>query len=358
MPLRLKINVLVVLFLFLAEVVQAQQLYPMRKMEKWGYINDKGDWIIEPKYLMAHNFSDGLAIVKDTYQGGEVWDIINDKGQKVIQSEYFGYGTFLKLYDYKVTIRPNQVFTEGLVPVSIEILDQNYRGETVSGWLNKQGELELYGYYDEVHNFHEGLARVRKGAKFGYINPEGDFVIRPTYIGSGYFSHGLAPAQDEATRQWGFINRKGEWAIKPQFSKVKEFSNGLAAVWKDFKWGYISPEGETIIEPQYRAAGNFVDGYAFISTEKQNFYINRQGKAVFSESLYKNVCYSRPFTNGAAMLSVAPEGQACQTFKLTDEVVMEDTNQLIYINTQGEIFYTQPKEEFYKLNKIRPPQGG
>ncbi len=337
---------------------QAQQLYPMRKLDKWGYINEKGSWIIEPKYLMAHNFSDGLAIVKDTYQGGEVWDIINDKGQKVIQSEYFGYGTFLKLYDYKVTIRPTQVFTEGTIPVAIEILDPNYQGSNVSGWLNKQGELELYGYYDEVNNFYEGLAKVRKGTKYGYINPEGDFVIKPTLTASGNFSHGLAPAQDDNTGKWGFINRKGEWAIQPNYSKVKEFSNGLAAVWKDFKWGYISPEGESIIEPQYRSAGNFVDGYAFITTENQNYYINRQGKSVFPESIYKNVCYTRAFANGAAMLSVAPDEQKCQTFKLAEDIVVEDTNQLIYINTQGEVFYRQPKDEFYKLNKIRPPQGG
>ena len=116
----------IVLLLFSA-AVSAQQLYPMRKFDKWGYINDKGNWIIKPQYQMALDFHDGLAMVKDTYQGGEVWDFINESGQKIIQSEYFGFGTFLKLYDYKVTVQPHDYFAEGLIPVTVQILDPTYR---------------------------------------------------------------------------------------------------------------------------------------------------------------------------------------------------------------------------------------
>jgi hypothetical protein len=344
------------LLIILSVSAAAQQLYPMRKYDKWGYIDGHGKWVIAPKYQMALDFHDGMAMVKDTYQGGEVWDFINEKGQKVIQSEYFGFGTFLKLFDYKVTILPHQHFAEGLIPASIQILDPNYRGEPVSGFLNKEGQLEIYGYYDKVGNFQEGMARVEKRGKAGFINRNGDYVIAPIFGACGSFSNGLAPAQDYASGKWGYIDKTGKFVIAPQFSKARDFSNGLAAVWKDFKWGYIMPDGSYAIELQYRAADSFAFGYAFVTTDKDAYFIDRHGKRVFDEQLYEKLCHTRSFVNGAALMSVSPSNRGCNPYRLTDDVVIaEDTNLLIYLNERGEIFYRQDMEEYYSINKIRRP---
>lgn len=344
----------IVILLFSA-AVSAQQLYPMRKFDKWGYINDKGNWVIKPQYQMALDFHDGLAMVKDTYQGGEVWDFINENGQKIIQSEYFGFGTFLKLYDYKVTVQPHDYFAEGLIPVTVQILDPTYRGAKVSGYLNKEGQLELYGYYDQVHNFSEGLARVEKGGKSGYIDKNGDYVIPPSFPSAGPFANGLAPVLDEATNKWGFIDKKGKFVIAPQFSKAREFSNGLAPVWKDFKWGYLSPDGSYAVPLQYRSADVFSDGYAFVTTEKDAFFIDRNGKRVFDNDLYEKLCHTRSFTNGAALMSVSPENRSCTTYRLAEEIILEDTNLLLYMNAEGKVIYRQDMEEYYSINKIRRP---
>ena len=333
----------------------AQELYPMRNFNKWGYINSEGRWIIPPKYEMALNFSDGLALVKDTYKGGEVWDVIDEKGQKVIQSEYYGYGIFLKIYDYRISIQPNQQFTEGLIPVAIEIMDPHYKGETVSGYLNKEGELEVYGYYDKVYNFHDGYASAIKDGKFGFIDKTGEWVIRPTYVMAGSFSNGLAPALDEKSRKWGYINKEGAWVIKPQFSKAKDFSDGLAAVWKDFKWGYINVYGEYIVPLQYRIAESFSDGYAYVGKDNTYYFIDKNGKKAFSEDLYQKLCFTKPFKNGAALMAVAPEGRSCFNFEISEDVILQDTNLLLYLDTNGDIIYQQELEEYYTVNKIRRP---
>lgn len=334
---------------------EAQKLYPMRNYNKWGYINSDGNWIIPPTYEMALDFADGVALVKDTYQGGEVWDVIDEKGQKIIQSEYFGYGVFLKLYDYRVTILPSKQFSEGLIPVAIEILDKNYKGPAVSGFLNKSGELELYGYYEKVFNFSDGLACVVKNGKYGYITRNGEWAIKPAYAMAGSFSNGLAPALDEKTRKWGFVNKKGDWAIEPQFSKAKDFSDGLAAVWIDFKWGYIDVYGNYAIQPQYRIAESFSNGYAYIGKENSYYFIDSQGKQAFSENIYSKLCFTKSFENGAALMAVAPDGRSCYNFELAEEVILQDTNLLLYINTSGEIIYQQEMEEYYTINKIRKP---
>lgn len=333
----------------------AQKLYPMRNYNKWGYINNEGRWIIPPKYDMALNFSDGVALVKDSYQGGEVWDVINDKGQSIIQSEYYGYGVFLKLYDYRVTIHPNKHFTEGLVPVSVEILDKNYKGPAVSGYLNKSGELELYGYYEKVFNFQDGYAAVVKNGKYGFINHNGEWVIKPTFAMCGSFSNGLAPALDEKTRKWGFINKQGAWAIEPQFSKAKDFSDGLAAVWKDFKWGYINVYGEFKIPLEYRIAESFSDGYAYVGKDNNFYFIDAQGNKAFSADLYQKICFTKAFQNGAALMAIAPEGRNCFNFELAEEVILRDTNLLIYLDENGKIIYRQDMDEYYTVNKISQP---
>lgn len=333
----------------------AQKLYPMRNYNKWGYINEEGRWIIPPKYETALNFSDGVALVKDTYKGGEVWDVINDQGQSIIQSEYYGYGVFLKLYDYRVTIHPNMRFTEGLVPVSIEILDQNYKGPTVSGFLNKSGELELYGYYEKVYNFHDGFAAVVKNGKYGFINHNGEWTIKPTFLMCGSFSDGLAPALDDKTQKWGYINKKGAWAIQPQFSKAHEFSEGLAAVWKDFKWGYINVYGEFDIPLEYRVAENFSDGYAYVGKDNNYFFIDKQGTKAFSSDLYQKICFTKAFHNGAALMAIAPQGYDCYNFELSEEVILRDSNLLLYLDINGTIIYRQELDEYYSINKIRNP---
>ena len=334
---------------------QAQKLYPMRNYNKWGYINSDGKWVIPPSFDMALHFSDGVALVKDTYQGGEVWDVIDEKGQKIIQSEYFGYGVFLKLFDYRVTIQPNKQFTEGLVPVTVEILDKNYKGPAVSGFLNKSGELELYGYYDKVFNYSDGLACVVKNGKFGYINHNGEWAIKPLFAMAGSFSNGLAPALDEKTRKWGYINKNGAWAIEPQFSKAKDFSDGVAAVWKDFKWGYINVYGEFVIPLQFRTAESFSNGYAYVGKENNFYFIDKEGKKAFSESLYSSVCFTTPFINGAALMAVAPENRSCFNFELADNVILQDTNLLLYITTSGKILYKQEMDEYFTINKLRRP---
>lgn len=333
----------------------AQKLYPMRNFDKWGYINESGHWIIPPRFEAALNFSDGLALVKDTYKGGEVWDVIDEKGQKVIQSEYYGYGVFLKIFDYRVSFQPSQQFKEGLIPVAVEILDPHYKGATVSGFLNKAGELEIYGYFDRVFNFSEGYACVEKNGKYGFINRDGEWVINPIFAMGRSFVNGLAPVLDPKTNKWGFINKKGDWAVKPQFSKAQEFSEGLAAVWKDFKWGYINVYGDYVIAPRFRVADSFSNGYAYVGKDNSFYFIDKQGNTAFSESLYKQLCFTKAFQNGAALVAVAPEGRSCNNFELAEGVILKDSNLLLYLNTQGEIIYKQELEEYYTINKLRKP---
>ena len=54
----------------------------------WGYINKKGDWVVQPKYDQANYFEHGVAqVVKD-----EKYGYINKEGEEIIPCKYDKYG--------------------------------------------------------------------------------------------------------------------------------------------------------------------------------------------------------------------------------------------------------------------------
>lgn len=54
------------------------------KEGKWGFVDEKGKVVIEPKYDGAKSFSAGIAGVKN----GEKWSFINEKGEIVIEGDF------------------------------------------------------------------------------------------------------------------------------------------------------------------------------------------------------------------------------------------------------------------------------
>ena len=105
----------------------------------------------------------------------------------------------------------------------------------------------IIGNLDEVAPFSEGLAAVRKGDQWGFIDKEGGMVIdfRNDVVwnlqesnagdvsGVKYpqFKEGLciiSQLTDEGIPLYGFMNTKGETIIEPEFINITSFKNGYA----------------------------------------------------------------------------------------------------------------------------------
>lgn len=89
--------------------------------------------------------------------------------------------------------------------------------------------------YDYVGDYSEGLAIVKKGKKFGYINQFFEEIIIPKYDGAFDFQDGLARVKINNT--YGYINKLGEEVIKCQYDDAKDFHEGLALVKRNNKYG-------------------------------------------------------------------------------------------------------------------------
>ena len=205
------IAVLLALFLVVIPMLNENDAYYVAGVQDadsslFGYIDKKGDYVIEPQYEFAGAFgANGLAGVQDA--DSSLWGYIDKKGDYVIEPQYEGAGDF---------------GANGLAVV-------------------KDADSRLWGYIDK----------------------KGDYVIEPQFeVVSGDFSeNGLALVMDADSELYGYIDKTGDYVIKPQFEVVPgDFSeNGLALVADADSelYGYIDKTGDYVIEPQFIAAGDF-----------------------------------------------------------------------------------------------------
>ncbi len=158
---------------------------------KSGYVNKQWEVVIEPQYGNASSFREGLAVV-DTEIGKS---FVIDKSGKIVIS------------NYGVTL---QGFSEGLIPF-FQLDDKS--GESLHGFLDKNGVVVIKPRFQDAENFSEGLAVVEFRGKYGFIDLSGNFVIKPQFDSAGSFYYGLAGVWIDG--KLGYIDKTGNYIWKP-----------------------------------------------------------------------------------------------------------------------------------------------
>ena len=166
----------------------------------------------------------------------------------------------------------------------------------------EQGEIEyaIKPQFDGAWSFSEGLARVKFGDRYGYINREGRYVINLLFDDAKDFSDSLAAVSTGGKKiyldsiksfiiisdKWGYIDREGQYVINPQFDDARDFSEGLAFVENGDKEGYINREGQLVIKLTYEYGWgrDFSEGLApvWIGNSDRYGYINKEGQYVIN----------------------------------------------------------------------------
>lgn len=124
--------------------------------------------------------------------------------------------------------------------------------------------------FDYASSFSEGLAIVRVGNKYGYINPDGKLVIPLTDYDNVYpFSEGYARVLKG--KKFGFIDKAGRLVIDFKYGYASEFKDGLSVIsYEDLslgnmfqlKKGAINKNGKVVINPYLGVLFNFNNGIA------------------------------------------------------------------------------------------------
>lgn len=68
----------------------------------------------------------------------------------------------------------------------------------------------------------------------GVTDQFGNVLIRPEYLAGGFYNG--AVVKSNYNQMWGFIDTQGNWVVKPQFCMAGRFSEGLAGVYQNGYW--------------------------------------------------------------------------------------------------------------------------
>ena len=160
--------------------------------------------------------------------------------------------------------------------------------------------------FDQINEFHEGLAVVKINNKFGYLNSAGIIIIPATYDFANDFSNGIADVKIE--NKWGFINTSGVLVIPRIYDYVNhDIDNDYIIIKSKDKYGIINKNneiitpiifdniseifGNTLIAGKFTLETKVIDNVnTFIINDEQNsFTIGYNTNCYLSEDVAGNV---------------------------------------------------------------------
>jgi hypothetical protein len=199
-------KILVLLFLINAVTAFAQKIKPVQDSdtEKWGFVNARGDWVVEPifdavydearKYLFNPNFDPSFAVVK--YKGKI--GCIDQNGKWIIKPVF-----------------------------PANIVDRERAYEAGKRW-SKNEPLGKYLYpMEDVET-----------EKWGFVNTIGNWAILPQFddtYGSDYVFDVNGAHYDFAVvkkGKWGAINKRNEWIVKPIHDRKSDACDAIRSIAK------------------------------------------------------------------------------------------------------------------------------
>lgn len=145
-------------------------------------------------------------------------------------------------------------------------------------YIDKAGKLINRFQYDTAEPFSEGLALVKIKDKYGYIDKTTKLIISNKFDAATSFSEGVAAVK--IGNKWGYIDQAGEIIISAQFDDVKSFSEDLAPVKIANMWGYIDKTGSTVILSDFDEVTNFFEGLALVKVGNKLGYIDKTGQFI------------------------------------------------------------------------------
>jgi WG containing repeat len=262
---------------------------------KSGFIDRKGRVVISPQFREVTPFYRGLARVRiitseGTFRGR--WGVINNKGQFVVPPKYDGIRHFtdqiivaglftnekwkwgLISWTGKTIIEPESERVDNLRK-GIDPIKFKGKPKIVDNVRTIWGSEE---YTRSIIDFSKGLIPVSINEQLGYLNLQGELVISPLSLSAQAFSEGPVPIL--VGRKYGYIDKTGKMVTSLRFDGAKPFSEGLARVRIDMKYGFIDKKGVLKISPQFNSVSHFIQGVALAWVEGYQGYIDRNGKFI------------------------------------------------------------------------------
>lgn len=269
------------------------------KGTKRGFIDGQTfQVVIEPQYEDAQNFYEGVAAV----QKNGKWGYIDTKGNVVVD---FKYESASPVKNGKA-----EVYEYGKGIFSISVGNKKKPSEKETTYQSKTTRRKNVKY-DFKYNPSGGYQMVSSNRLYGFINPNnGEEIAAPIYDNARNFSEGMAAVCISAS--WGFINTDGKVVIPMKYDGVEDFKGGKATVYKGDYTITIDKTGKEIRKVKNKPNQKVVTPKYGLNKEEQTKSTLYTSSTVSNQSAHtkttkrKNVKYDIVSTpiNGVSIVTI------------------------------------------------------
>jgi hypothetical protein len=346
-----KKNKVIVPFDFLAIPEIYKNFIPVEgPSRKWGFYNHSGQRITECLFDNFNLREKGHIMVQKLGK----WGIIDEEGKTLVDFNYRGIGYISSKKYYGIRINTWQVknLRNEIIKTfefdSIRLASENnyvYSLVGKLGLVNRDGKILSGPDFEEISDFINGLAVIKKRDQYGAIDETAKTIIPPVYnkiIPDSLFVRIQLPSG-----RWGLMDFKGLELIKPRFVEMNRFSNGLIAVkYDNGTWGYINSKGEVEILSRFSEAGEFSkEGLALVKipysaiNKQLPAIINKRGEYVIRPDEYED------FLKGLIKISAKQKaGYIIPKEKYSGFQKMDDRYFRVFLNGKQGVVTSSGKE--------------
>jgi hypothetical protein len=284
-------------------------LYPFFKTiddkRKYGFMDNRGTVVISPVYDFADFFSEGLALIEID----ELYGFVDRDGKIIIEPMFKFADSFsegLAFVNYQDECCWIDLSGEVVIHTGLPFLENSYGypykngvtvlmvddGEVRTNFyaINSSGEI-LFEEEDEIDytSITEGIypyTDLETGLR-GYKDIFGNILIEPRFEGAGPFSEGMAYVR--VGEYYGYINRQGNMVIPPNYINPKSFSEGVVSVAQytydgGIVYFYLDKIGKRLSSATYGFTGSFNRGRAVVENYDEDgaYLIGKDGRIVYT----------------------------------------------------------------------------
>lgn len=305
--------------------------WTLRQGDKWGAVNERGEWMFPVEYDEINTYSNGgHKLVKDgkvgycnsegvvsvdflydtlhysPWDGFEAeldgrWGLVDYEGNVIIPFEY-DYVSVTSIGNNKfITVKKDGkwgcVDDKGNVSVPFEydyissvesiedskLLKLQKNGKW--GCVDDEWNVVFPFEYDSlsVDHFGDGkIVKVEKDGKYGYCNARGEVVIPIMYDDISGSWNSDVEAIVEINDKYGVINSHNQMVLPIEYERVRIDPDNIYRAKKNGLWGVIDKYGNVVFPFKYRDLGRFDEnGLAWACDDSGLYgYVYRDGNVL------------------------------------------------------------------------------
>ncbi|HEY8400214.1 MAG TPA: WG repeat-containing protein, partial [Cytophagaceae bacterium] len=231
-----KVFLISLLFILHQSFAIAQNLLPIKRNYKWGFIDSKGEIKINPQFDYVQEFEGRYSKVLIAHKQG----LIDTTGNLIIPAQY-----------EELRVLKDSLFT--------------YKKGNYWGLINIYNEELLSAKFDQIDTFRFPLLKLVLNNKSGLYNYRKDLLLTPIY-------DTIKPLNSELTyiineNKQGVVNDSLSKVLSAQYEKIVVLNSNAVLYQKNGLWGVSDKKGRIVLQPIYKNYRASFDNFIQLQNE-------------------------------------------------------------------------------------------